>query len=172
MSDIWFISDTHFQHAGILTFKDVNGDPVRTFSSVEEMDEHMVERWNSVVKPGDKIYHLGDVFFGSKQTFIPLWKRLNGKKVLILGNHDDALFFATNALVQKIVVWRTFPQFGIIATHIPLHEGSCFQHRANIEALNVHGHLHEKPNPSPRHRNISVERINYTPINVEELRIL
>lgn len=171
MPDIWFISDTHFQHAGILNFKSSDGSPVRTFSSVEEMDEHMVERWNSVVKPGDKIYHLGDVFFGSKQTFIPLWKRLRGKKRLILGNHDDALFFAHNALVEKITVWRTFPEFGLVCTHIPLHETSCYQHRQNIEAVNIHGHTHEKGSPSPRHRSVCVEIINFTPINIEELRI-
>ena len=54
MSDIWVISDTHFGHNNMLKFKDKNGDPIRpNFSSTEEMDEHMIERWNSVVKDGD-----------------------------------------------------------------------------------------------------------------------
>lgn len=172
MSNIWFISDTHFQHANILRFTDHEGNLVRRFASTDEMDEHMVERWNSVVKPGDKVYHLGDVFMGSRETFVPLWKRLNGRKRLILGNHDDALFFASKNLVEKIQVWRTFPEHGFIATHIPLHEGSMYFHRINKEAFNVHGHLHQNPSPTPRHINISVEQINYTPVHVEELRVL
>ena len=47
MANIFFISDTHFGHAGILSFKREDGSPLRDFLSVEEMDEHMVERWNS-----------------------------------------------------------------------------------------------------------------------------
>ena len=77
--DIWVISDTHFNHSNILTFSDKVGNPVRAFSSVEEMNEIMIDRWNSVVKPGDKVYHLGDVLFGDKEAFSRLWPRLNGR---------------------------------------------------------------------------------------------
>jgi len=176
MADIWFISDTHFQHASILTFKDAKGNLTRTFSSVQEMDEYMVDRWNSVVKPTDKIYHLGDVFMGNKETFVPLWKRLNGHKRLLLGNHDDAMFFASKNLVDKIDVWRAFPDFGFIATHIPIHTNSMYFHRIKKEAVNVHGHTHTNKvmlgdSPDPRYRCVSVEQINYTPVNIEELRV-
>lgn len=62
MAERFFISDTHFSHARILEFESDDGRPVRSgFSSVEEMDEAMIERWNSVVGPKDKVYHLGDV---------------------------------------------------------------------------------------------------------------
>ena len=89
MRDIWLISDTHFGHENILGFRHGgrDGPLIRgsRFSSVEEMDEAMIENWNKTVKPGDKIYHLGDVFFGPKDEFIKKWKRLNGQKRLILG---------------------------------------------------------------------------------------
>lgn len=67
--DIWLISDTHFNHANILKFTDSRtGLPVRPgFESVDHMNEHMIERWNSVVKPGDIVYHLGDVVMGNKE---------------------------------------------------------------------------------------------------------
>ena len=65
--DIWVISDTHFDHANILNFTDAVGKPTRNFADVEAMNEHMIERWNSVVKPGDKVYHLGDVLFGTRK---------------------------------------------------------------------------------------------------------
>ena len=66
MSNIWVISDTHFRHSNILNFIDHNtGKLVRPmFTDVDAMDEHIIERWNSVVKTGDTVYHLGDVVMG------------------------------------------------------------------------------------------------------------
>lgn len=176
MRDIWVISDTHFQHANILQFVDFpTGKQIRgeVFSSVEEMDEVMIDNWNKTVKPGDKVYHLGDVFFGNRDTFVQKWKRLNGQKRLILGNHDDAKFFAKHELVAKIDVWRMFPEFGLLLTHIPVHESTLSETRfGRGKMINVHGHIHQNPSPSPLHRCVCVEQINYTPINIEELRVV
>jgi calcineurin-like phosphoesterase family protein len=84
---LFVISDTHFGHANILTFRGQDGALIRPgFSSVEEMDEFMVERWNSVVRPSDHVYHLGDVTM--KAPGLGIVKRLNGKKRLVRGNHD------------------------------------------------------------------------------------
>ena len=177
MRDIWLISDTHFGHENILKFRHGGDDgPLirgSRFSSVEEMDETMVENWNKTVKPGDKIYHLGDVFFGDKERFIKLWKRLNGQKRLILGNHDDAKFFAKHELVAQIHMWRMFPEHGLLLTHTPQHESTLFEGRFRNfpgNALNVHGHIHQNPAPSPLHRVVCVEHIDYTPIHIEEVR--
>ena len=177
--DIWVISDTHFQHANILTFVDSNtGKSVRgdRFSSVEEMDETMIENWNRVVKPGDIVYHLGDVFFGNKDTFRSLWSRLNGSKRLVLGNHDDAKFFVQNGLVTKVVVWREFHEHGLLLSHIPLDPSGLYRKRHGDKStqkmlLNVHGHIHQNPSPTEHHRCVCVEHIDYTPVNLEELRI-
>ena len=65
MADTWVISDTHFRHEAILTFKDYAGKPPRDgFDNVDHMDEHMMDMWNQTVKPEDTIYHLGVVLFG------------------------------------------------------------------------------------------------------------
>ena len=179
--DIWLISDTHFQHANILNFVDSNtGKLVRgdRFSSVEEMDETMIENWNRVVKPGDTVYHLGDVFFGSKDTFRSLWARLNGSKRLILGNHDDAKFFIQNGLVEKVTVWREFHEYNLLLSHVPIDPSSLRRYRhgkhdeENRLLLNVHGHIHQNPSPTEHHRCVCVEHIDYTPINIEELRVV
>ena len=178
--DIWVISDTHFQHANILTFVDSNtGKMVRgdRFSSVEEMDETMIENWNRVVKPGDIVYHLGDVFFGNKDTFRSLWARLNGSKRLVLGNHDDAKFFIQNGLVAKVVVWREFHEHGLLLSHIPLDPSGLYRKRHGDKStqrmlLNVHGHIHQNPSPTEHHRCVCVEHIDYTPVNIEDLRIV
>lgn len=176
--DIWLISDTHFGHENILKFRDSEGNLIRgaKFSSVEEMDEAMVENWNSVVKPGDKVYHLGDVQFGKREEFIKLWRRLNGGKRLILGNHDDAKFFAKHELVAKIQMWRMFPEFGLMLSHVPLHESSLRRGAPGEEytnprdLLNIHGHTHQNGSPEGPYRSVCVEMIDYTPINIEELR--
>ena len=83
MARFW-TSDTHFGHEGILRFEPDN----RPFSSVEEMNEVLVERWNAVVSPKDMVYHLGDVAMGKIAESLPVMGRLNGRKVLIPGNHD------------------------------------------------------------------------------------
>ena len=177
MKDIWLISDTHFGHANILKFvESETGKLVRghLFDTVEEMNETMVENWNKVVKPGDIVYHLGDVFFGSKVDFLKLWGRLNGTKRLILGNHDDAKFFAKHELVSKILMWREFHEHGLLLTHVPIHESGLYRYRHAKDGellLNVHGHIHQNPSPTEHHRCVCVEQINYTPIHIDELRI-
>ena len=80
------IADTHWGHAKSLSFDQPDGSPLRPFSSCEEMDETMVERWNSVVKAKDTVYHLGDVAIprGGLANLV----KCNGRKILIRGNHD------------------------------------------------------------------------------------
>ena len=177
--DIWLISDTHFGHANILNFTDSGtGELIRgsRFDSVEDMNETMIRNWNSVVKPDDTVYHLGDVFFGNKDKFQSLWSRLMGRKRLILGNHDDARFFIKYGLVEKVTVWKELHEYGLLLSHIPLDPSGLLRHRHNNygEAkdmlLNIHGHIHQNPSPTEHHRCVCVEQIDYTPINIEELR--
>ena len=177
MKNIWLISDTHFFHSNILKFTDDNGELIRgkLFDSVEQMNECMLDNWNSVVKPGDKVYHLGDVMMGDKEGFKKFWSKLHGSKNLILGNHDDAKFFAKHELVNKIQMWRMFPEFGLLLSHVPIHQSGLRRGSPTDETapmlLNIHGHIHQNPSPTEHHRCVCVEQINYTPINIEELRV-
>lgn len=160
--NIWTISDTHFGHEKILTFKQPDGvTPLRPFSSVEEMDETMVENWNRVVKAGDKVYHLGDVSM-SKKSF-PILARLNGKKTLIAGNHD---IYDTKEYLKyfdNVRACRVFDSF--ILTHIPIHKDSSTYRFTG----NIHGHLHGNVLEDPFYRSVCVEQINYTPILLDEV---
>ena len=88
MSNIFLLSDTHFTHRNILTFTKFDGTPLRTFTSVEEMDEHMIECWNNVVGNNDLVYHCGDITM--HERYLPILNRLKGRKILIRGNHDLA----------------------------------------------------------------------------------
>ena len=144
----------------------------RPFSTVEEMDEALMDNWNSVVKPGDKVYHLGDVTFGNKENYIKnIHKRLNGKKRLIVGNHDDVKFLAP--YFEKVMLWRMFPDWGLLMTHVPVHRSTLGEDRFDGKGMiNVHGHIHSNPSPEGPYKCVCVEQphMNYTPINIEELK--
>lgn len=54
---VFFVSDTHFNHRRIIDYC------VRPFGSVKEMNQGIIERWNSIVHDDDTVFHLGDVYF-------------------------------------------------------------------------------------------------------------
>lgn len=166
--NVWLISDTHFNHKNILRFSDGEGRYFRgdLFSSVEEMNETLIENWNSVVKPGDRVYHLGDVFFGDRDHFKSMWPRLNGAKRLIVGNHDDIKWLSKGGFFGRVEMWRKIPEMGMILSHVPLHQSTLNKKTP----LNVHGHIHEKLPPSLQHYNVSVERTSYSPVHIEDVR--
>lgn len=180
MAETWFISDTHFGHKNILEYE----KEYRPFNSVEEMNECIIDRWNSVVNVNDIVYHLGDFAFGRHN--IQIAERLKGKKKLILGNHDT---YPVSAYLQYFdKVYGAFYFRGCLLTHIPVHEYNLTRHLESygIESpriLNVHGHLHSRnikqsyeeafKNPegadifgnNKNYFNVSCEQNNLTPIN-------
>ena len=79
----YYIADCHFYHRSLLTKMDCRG-----FSSVEEMNETMIERWNHKVRVNDEVVILGDLSLGNARETNELLQRLNGKLFLIRGNHD------------------------------------------------------------------------------------
>ena len=173
MRNIWLSSDFHFQHSNILNFKDKDGKRFRgdLFADADEMDNHMIEQHNKMVKPGDIFYCLGDVFFGNRETFKKLWPRLNGRKRLIVGNHDDIPFLCSGGFFQKVQESRQFREFGLILTHRPAEPTQMWDHRQDLPLFNLHGHIHQNESPPGMYKNMSMEAIDYTPINIEELRI-
>lgn len=74
---------------------------MRPFTSTEEMDETMVDNWNRVVRPQDKVYHLGDIAM-SKRPLHAIMPRLNGEKVLIKGNHDIEKLIPTSSTLRML----------------------------------------------------------------------
>ena len=157
MAETYIISDTHLGHANSLTFLREDGTKLRDFSSVTEMDECMIHRWNSVVRPEDKVVHLGDVVINKRCLY--LLSLLNGKKKLIMGNHDIFDLKCYSEYFYDIKAYRVFD--GHIFSHIPVHSSGIGRWSGN-----VHGHLHEKKLDDPRYICMSVEQehVNYTPV--------
>lgn len=168
MATIWLISDTHFGHANILRFCRYDGTLLRPgFSTVEEMDDYMVEKWNSVVKAQDHIYHLGDVVMDVRH--LPIMCRLNGHKRLVLGNHDDPHMRLYAPYFEKIFSMRRLDN--LLLTHVPVHPESLDKKLL----ANVHGHVHNnvpQGHFGQKYYNVSVEMLDdYTPITLEDLKV-
>ena len=168
--NVFVVSDTHFGHYGICRFTDPSGQKIRPWDSVEEHDAALVERWNSVVKPTDKVYHLGDVSISRKS--LQLLEGLHGDKILIRGNHD---IFKLEDYAKYFRDIRAFWVLnGCVFSHAPLHT-SCLERFG----CNVHGHTHSNVvkrvaeiggmEPDPCYLNVCVEKTNFYPIPLEEV---
>lgn len=172
-SNTWFTSDHHFGHVNILQFE----RDARPFTDVREMNEYLIHTWNSVVRPCDVVFHLGDFCFGKQN--LPLAARLHGKKRLILGNHDtyansDYLKYFDHLYGAKF--WEQ-----CLLTHVPVHPSNINGYRCKV---NLHGHLHSKQvtfayedwggdmiyPPDFRYFNVSIERHNLIPVSADIIR--
>ena len=82
---VFVIADTHFWHKNIIDYCD------RPFNSVEEMNSTLIKNWNKTVTNNDIVIHLGDVGLGPKEKIAPIVQSLKGRKILVMGNHDNCL---------------------------------------------------------------------------------
>lgn len=158
---IWFIGDTHFFHKNVISYCG------RPFGSVEEMNETLIHNWNSVVAKEDRVIVNGDFALCGKDKIIEIGQRLKGRKTLLIGNHDGAslktYYEAGFEMVSKdpIIINEFF-----IVSHIPQ-----YVQESGVYA-NIFAHVHTNPmykDVSSRSFCTSVERINYTPIEFEEI---
>jgi len=166
MSIVRFIADLHLSHQNMATR--------RGFSTVEEHDEHIIAKWNSVVNKRDVTYILGDVTM-EKSSPYPLLDRLNGIKHIVLGNHDrrqdTKKLFDYAESVAGMIQYK-----GIMLTHAPIHPMEL-EYRFN---KNIHGHIHDKvvmkmldgwEIPDERYFCVSCEQVDYLPKSLKDLGI-
>jgi calcineurin-like phosphoesterase family protein len=170
MQNIFFIGDLHFGHANILRYESEHRvyreyKDVRPFKDIDEHDEYLVSEWNKVVGEKDIVYVLGDFCFG--RSNIAIASCLNGRKRLIMGNHD--VYPADEYLKHFEKIYGALFYKNYLLTHIPVHPQFA---RAII---NVHGHLHSKLVPNVNSNliyiNVSCEQIGMRPISMDELNL-
>lgn len=160
---LFFLADTHFGDENILRYEN------RPFASVEEMDRELIRRWTQRVGPEDTVFHLGDFSAWGPEKDREVLSLLPGKKVLVLGNHDRhrspeewrQLGF------QEAVPWPLLCEGFFLLSHEPLYMNR------NMPYANLYGHVHGNPsyrNVSSHSVCVSVERIGYSPISLEEIR--
>jgi calcineurin-like phosphoesterase family protein len=157
MSKKFAISDLHFGHAKIIELAR------RPFSNVEEMNEQMVLRWNSVVGDNDEVFFGGDFMFTKKDEW---FDQLNGIKHLIKGNHDHK---ATLALGWYSVHDRLELEHEgnfFVLDHYPLED---WNKRIRRDSIHLFGHVHNTATMELRHRfNMCAEHLNYTPRDLDD----
>lgn len=177
MTNIFFISDHHFFHRNILTFTDDAGEPVRPWDpdQLEEMHEFMIDQHNSVVTPQDHVWFGGDIAMGrfNSSDLNKILYRMNGHKRLLVGNHDSIKNIVSHSAFGKIELWRMFPKDDFVYTHVPIYLGCAEKEHSERRGkyhFNVHGHVHGNTLDDLRYINVSVEEINYRPLELLEIK--
>lgn len=149
----WVIADLHLGHKKILEFEEAR----KHFQDLDHMHRTIIVNWNGVVGTKDTVYVLGDVAF--KKYALPLLDRMNGRKILVKGNHDLYTWDKYTPYFEDIkachVIGRT------ILTHIPIHPGQKQRYD-----LNIHGHLHSQTLDDPFYKCVSCEQVNFTPVEL------
>jgi len=153
---IFVISDTHFHHQNVIQYAN------RPFKTAEEMDEEMIKRWNKVVGKEDIVFHLGDFALWDEDEIKKLRQRLNGTIFLFRGNHDHRKKVDNAGF---IIIEGTLEMDNLIFSHYPLTKEEIPK-----GFINIHGHIHAKD--SYYGINVSVERIDYTPIPLEKVKYI
>ena len=146
MNDIQFIGCPHIGHKGQAVR--------RGFSSIEEMNEEIIKRFNENAGKKTLSIILGDVVVFNKTAFDQL-ERLNGRKIFVLGNHD------TRGCIPELLkygeVQGAFEYKNTICTHIPIHR-DCLERYA----INIHSHMHEEV----------VRKMEYKPLEILAKRLV
>ena len=162
----YFISDLHFGHYNIIKYCN------RPFSSVEEMDEQIIERWNKKVKPEDTVYILGDISLSKEK--VALVGRLNGEKHLIIGNHD----YHNLAEIKELNCFDSISYMKVINLEDKTITLCHFPVYSFIGDYMVYGHVHNNEKDEswlavrlkPNMLNAGIEINEYVPVSFDELK--
>lgn len=172
---VWFTSDLHFWHKNICKYCN------RPYETIEEMNQGIIDNWNSVVKEDDTVFVLGDLGFCGIEKLRPLMSQLKGKIILIQGNHDSDYVMSTLYHEKIINNFDRLMSITIIGDEECPNQELTLCHFPMIDWYNkekgswmIHGHQHqlpETPSCSAAHYDVGVDKNNWTPINFEQLKI-
>ena len=171
MNSIFFTSDTHFSHNQSFIYES------RGFTSIDEMNEAIVERWNSIVNKEDIVYHLGDVLMGNYD--VSILKRLNGHINLIQGNHDSTRKISdiyASGKVTNVIQTSELLKFGklsLFCCHYPVLTANFDDKHFSQHIISLHGHTHQTSNwlfpENPFIYHVGLDSHNCYPVNLDEI---
>lgn len=173
---IFYISDLHIGDQRVFELCR------RPFKSLHDYEEELISRWNKKVGPEDVVYILGDISNGDIDHLKKVFNRLNGKKRLIKGNHDEEYFM--DYFIEKIVSTITSIKYIydndrlVFLCHYPVMDWNY----GDKEIHHVYGHIHNKTisdgylyeqikdfyKDKPAY-NASVDVTNFEPVTLDEL---
>lgn len=171
--NIWFISDTHFNHANVIKYDD------RPFSSIEEHDSVIISNWNDYVKPKETVFFLGDFCFGGQKKVKEVLDQLNGNIFFIKGNHERPLCAYLKSVGGQ---WYDYLEIkirdeelerkyqDICLFHYPIYEWN----KGHYGSWMLHGHCHHNCKWSNTSQgkimDVGVNGLNFKPISYKELK--
>lgn len=175
MSNIWFTSDTHFCHDKPFVYEP------RGFSSIQEMNEAVIERWNSVVAPDDTVYHLGDLMLMDNEGGLECLSRLNGAICFVSGNHDTDRRIAS--YIEQKLVWLGYSFYvpyenngykgKFYLSHYPTITDNYDSDKPLTQrVINLHGHTHSKEkfyDNNPLIYNVGMDAHDCYPVNLDQI---
>ena len=179
INKIWLSSDHHFHHSNIIKYCN------RPFETVEEMNQALIDNWNSVVGKDDDVYHLGDFCFGNIEKWNSVLEPgvLNGNIHLILGNHDVPRVFKEGVYKERLceITYQKMllvNGWTVFLNHFPFMD---FSNNIDHKVISLNGHVHyngltnctlndEKIKMfQPNQYDVGVDNNNYTPISWKQV---
>lgn len=158
---IWFTADTHFGHDAI------RRHCLRPFNSIEEMDQTMIQNWNSMISKKDVVFILGDFAWKNHSHYI---MALKGKKILIRGNHDKmSLNVERNFTAVYDIRGTTIHGQYIVLCHYPMRSWNG----KSYKSWHLYGHVHGRLSFDPTctySMDVGVDANNYLPISYEQIK--
>lgn len=155
-SRIWITADHHFGHVNIIRHCS------RPFRDVTHMDEEMIARWNERVAPDDLVYHLGDFCYRSSSVPERYLARLNGKVVLVAGNHDTERVRRVFAESHDILTTTCRDRL-VFMCHYPMRSWRG----SNRGSVHCHGHCHGSLTEEGRSMDVGVDTNDFYPYELE-----
>ena len=167
----FFTSDLHFGHRNVIKYVP------RPFSSVEEMDATMIERWNALVAPGDDVYIVGDFALCRPARAVEIAHALNGNKFLVRGNHDKRVEGALHKCFAwvKDVYTAKVPDAdapGGVQRIVLYHYAMRVWDGSHYGAWSLYGHSHGNlaDDPNSLSFDIGVDCWDYRPVSYAEVK--
>lgn len=167
---IYLISDSHFNHDRSFIYEP------RGFKNIYDHDIALVKNWNSIIKPEDEVYHLGDVMLGDNTNGLKCLHQLNGKIHIIRGNHDtdtriELYKNASNVVEIVDAKYIRYKKYHFFLTHYPCITGNLEKDNLKGMTCNFYGHTHQKNNfyeDRPYMYHVGVDSHNCMPVRIED----
>lgn len=158
MSRVFFAADMHFGHDRLATSRR-GMDP--TYHN-----ELIIDNWNKAVSKKDLVIMVGDLTFEAPELIPMYLSKLHGNKLLVAGNHDTTQCCdVVRSLGIRVVGCMKYK--GFFVSHIPIHPLE-FSFSPKVRG-NIHGHIHNRVIMDPRYFNVSMDRIDFTPILFDDI---
>lgn len=167
---IYFTSDLHLNHFNIIKYCN------RPFENVKEMNEALIDNWNSIVTDEDTVYVLGDFILGPADEVPTLLKRLNGTIILVRGNHDTRsklAIYEKLGVEIKDIAYIPYKGRYFICCHFPIANEEFIRMviEDNSEVVALYGHVHDVAQPGYVNGtyHVGVDTNGFKPISIETI---